>query len=246
MRKTLVGSLIKIRSDLSICEQLPAIQIDVKLPHPLTQIWSELRKEDVMPYFSTKSVAGIAMLKEVREILLDSPKMGDPDQVLEIARPISLKMTQLRPSLSKEFDSQLSIKKSLFMSLISFLGSRVLHMLFVCIYHCYKHKHLETTFWCGLFRPKKSLVPGREENIKRTVSLSTLADARETTSDIELNITGHGMKRTASEFSMVSSGSNKSPTVNEIQCPSYDTVQQERVIYSFTSKRLLGLLKRMS
>ena len=246
MRKALVGSLIKIRSDLSICEQLPAIQIDVKLPHPLTQIWSELRKEDVMPYFSTKSVAGIAMLKEVRAILLDSPKMRNTHQLLEIARPISLKTTQLRPSLSKEFDSQLSIESSILMSFISFLGSKVLQMLFVCIYHCYKHKHRETNFWCGLFCPKKSLFPGREENIIRTVSLSTLADARETTSDIELNTKGHGMKRTASEIIKVSSGCNKFPTVNQIQCPSYDTVQQERVIYSFTSKRLLGLLKRVS
>ena len=30
-----------------------------------------------MPYYSTKAEAGIAMLKEVRETLLDSPKMRD-------------------------------------------------------------------------------------------------------------------------------------------------------------------------
>ena len=39
------------------------------------------------------------------------------------------------------------------------------------------------------------------------------------------------MRRTASEISMVSSGSNKFPAVKHIQCPSYDTVQQEGVIY---------------
>ena len=107
----------------------------------------------------------------------------------------------------------------------------VLDMLFVCIYHRYKHKHRETPLWCGLFCPKNSLVPGREQKIKRTVSLSTLADARETTSDIELNLRSHGMKRTASEISMVSSGSNKFPSVKQNQCPSYDTVQQEGVLY---------------
>ena len=58
-----------------------------------------------------------------------------------------------------------------------------------------------------------------------------MADAREATLDIESNLTGHGMKRTASEISMVSSGSNRFPTVKQIQCPSYDTVQQEGVIY---------------
>ena len=184
-----------------------------------------------MPYFWTKSAAGIALLKEVREHLIDSPKMRDPEKLLEIARPISSKMTQLRPSLSKEFDSHLSIKNSLLMSLISFLGSMVLHMVFVCIYHRYKHKHRETPLWCGLFCPKNSLVPGREEKIKRTISLSTLTDERETTSDIALNAAGHGMKRNASEISMISSGSNKFPAVKHIQCLSYDTVQQEGVIY---------------
>ena len=103
------------------------------------------------------------MLKEVREHLIDSPNMRDPQKLLEIARPISSKMTQLRPSLSKEFDSHLSIKNSLLTNLISFLGSMVLHMLFVCIYHRYKHKHRETPLWCGLFCPKDSLVPGREK-----------------------------------------------------------------------------------
>ena len=139
--KQLVGPHIKIRSDLSTCDQLPAIKIKVKFPE---QLWSELQEVDDMLYFSIKSAAGIAMLKEVRENLLDSPKMRDPDQLLEIALPISLKMTQLRPSLSKEFDCHLSIKNSLLMRLISFLGSIVLHVLFVFIYHRYKHKHPET------------------------------------------------------------------------------------------------------
>ena len=149
---------------------------------------------------------------------------------MEIARPMSSKMTQLRLSLSKEFDSPLSIKNSLLMSLISFLGSMVLHMLFICIYHRYKHKHRETPLWCGLFRPKNSLVPGREK-VKPTIPLSTLTDERESTLDIALNAAGHGMKRTASEINMVTSGSNKFPEVKHIQCPSYDTVQQEGVIY---------------
>ena len=62
------------------------------------------------------------MLKEVREHLIDSPKMGDPEKLLEKARALCSKMTQLRPSLSKEFDFHLSIKNSFLVSLISFLG----------------------------------------------------------------------------------------------------------------------------
>ena len=73
--KQLVGPHIKIRSDLSTCEQLPAIKVTVKLPDPLAQLWSELPEVHDMPYFSTKSAAGIEMLKQVRESLLEAPKL---------------------------------------------------------------------------------------------------------------------------------------------------------------------------
>ena len=142
--KQLVSPHIKIRSDLSTYKQLPAIKIKVKFPDPLKPLWSELPDVDDMPYFWSKSAAGIALPEEFRENLLESPKMRDPDELLEIARPISLKLTQLLPSLSKEFDSYLSVKNSLSMSLISFLGSMVLRLLFVCIYHRYKHSSRNT------------------------------------------------------------------------------------------------------
>ena len=63
------------------------------------------------------------MLKGVRETLLDSPKTRGPKELSEIARPFTTKMTQVRPSLSREFDSHLSIRHSLVMRLISFAGS---------------------------------------------------------------------------------------------------------------------------
>ena len=168
------------------------------------------------------------MLKEVREHLIDSPKMRHPEKLLKKARPICSKKAQLRPPLSKEFDSHLSFKNSLLMRLSSFLGSMVLHMLFACIYHRYKQEHRETPFWCGLFCTRSALVPEREENIRSTVFLSTLADEREATSDIALNAAGHGMNCTASKVSVVSSGSNK---FKQIQCHSHNTIQQEGVLY---------------
>ena len=154
--KQLSGDHIKIRSDLSTCEEMPAIKVNVKFPDPLLELWSELPEIDDMPYYSTKAEAGIAMLKEVRETLLDSPKMRDPKKLLEIARPIMTKMTQLRPSLSREFDSHLSIRHSLVMRLISFAGSMLLHVIVVWIYHRYEHRNNATPLWCGLFCPKKS------------------------------------------------------------------------------------------
>ena len=80
--------------------------------------------------------------------------MRDRHKLLDIARPITSKMTQLRPSLSKEFESHLSIKHSLLMNLISFIGSKILHVIVVCLYHRYKHRHPTTPLWCGLFCPK--------------------------------------------------------------------------------------------
>ena len=121
-----------------------------------------------MPYYSTKAEAGIAMLKEVRETLLDSPETRDPKNLLEIALPITTKMTQLRPSLSREFDSHLSIRHSLVMSLISFAGSMLLHVSVVWIYHRYKHRHNATPLWCGLFCPKKSRAAVEPEQSSET------------------------------------------------------------------------------
>ena len=73
-------------------------------------------------------------------------------------------MTQLRPSLSKELESHLSINHCLLMSLISFIGWMILHVIVVWLYHRYKHRHLNTPLWCGLFCPKipQTKAPRRE------------------------------------------------------------------------------------
>ena len=166
--KQLSGDHIKIRSDLSTCEEMPAIKVNVEFPDPQLELCSEHPETDDMPYYSTKAEAGIAMLKEVRETLLDSPKLRDPKNLLEIARPITTKMTQLRPTLSREFDSHLSIRHSLVMSLISFAGSMLLHVIFVWIYHRYKHCNNATPLWCGLFCLKKSRTAVEPEQSNET------------------------------------------------------------------------------
>ena len=81
--------------------------------------------------------------------------MRDPKKLLDVARPITSKMTQLRPSLFKEFESHLSLKNSLIMSLISFTGSMLLHLIVVWMCHHYKHRHSTTPLWCCLFCPKR-------------------------------------------------------------------------------------------
>ena len=128
----------------------------------MKQLWSDLPAIDDLPYYYTKTEAGVALLKEIRERLLGSHKMRDPKKLLDIARHVTSKMAQLRPSLSKEFETHLSIKHSLIVSLISFTGSMLLLVIFVWLYHRFKHRHPSTPIWCGLFCPRKSKATRRK------------------------------------------------------------------------------------
>ena len=138
---------------------MPAINFKGKSPDPPQKFWSKLAANDIMFFYSTKAEAGVALLKQVRETLLDRSKMRDPKKLLDIARPTTRKSTQLRPSLSREVDTHLFIRHSLVMSLISFAGSELLHVIVVWIYHRYKHRNSATLIRCGLFYQKKPRTP---------------------------------------------------------------------------------------
>ena len=73
--------------------------------------------------------------------------MRDPIKFLDIARPNTTKMTQLRPSLLRKFDSHLSFRHPLMMGSISFAGSMLLHVIVVSIYHRFKHRNNATRLW---------------------------------------------------------------------------------------------------
>ena len=53
----------------------------MNFPDPLKQLYSELPEVDDMPYFSSKSAAGVALLKEFPDNLLDSPKIRDLEKL---------------------------------------------------------------------------------------------------------------------------------------------------------------------
>ena len=63
--KQIMGSNIKIRSDLSSCQNLPAVKVNVKLPDPLQNLISSLPNIEDMPYYNAKIDASIDMLREV-------------------------------------------------------------------------------------------------------------------------------------------------------------------------------------
>ena len=139
--KQLVEPNIKIRSGLATCEQLPAIKTNVQLLDPISNLLSELPELEDMPYYDTKTEAGIELFKEVEKKLLQIPKVQNQEETRKIAKPLALNMRKLRPSLARVFDDRLTLKNSLIMSIISFIGSMVLHALFMWIYHkCKKEK----------------------------------------------------------------------------------------------------------
>ena len=140
--------------DLITCEQLLVIKVNVRFSDLLKQLWSQLPAIDDMPYYSKKTEAGIAWLKELCGRLLESPELRDPEKLLNKARLFS-EMTQLRPSLSKELEFHLSSKHSFILSMISFTVSMLLHIVVVWPYHHFKHNHPTSPFWCGLFCPRE-------------------------------------------------------------------------------------------
>ena len=91
-----------------------------------------------MQYYYTKTEAGIELFKELKKKLLEIPNVQNQEQMRKIAKPLALNMRKLRPSLVRVFDDRLTMKNSLMMSIISFIGSMVLHALFMWIYHKFK------------------------------------------------------------------------------------------------------------
>ena len=133
--KQLTGPHITIRSNLQTCKSIPAIKIHVNLPDPLKHLLREVPPVDEMPYFPTKSAAGVQMLTEIRQKLLTSPKLESTDKLMEVARPITSKMRSLRPTLQDELSSCSTWKTSIGMSIVSFFASMIHHLIFMFFYH---------------------------------------------------------------------------------------------------------------
>ena len=64
--RQMLGPHINMRSDISTCELLAAIKINVKFPDPLKRLWSELPAIDDTPFY-TERESGVALPKAVLE-----------------------------------------------------------------------------------------------------------------------------------------------------------------------------------
>ena len=129
------GKNIRIRSDLSSCQDLAAIKLQVKLPDPLQGLMRELPDIDSLPYFTSKTDAGLQLLRSVRAELQMIPKVPDSERIQEIAKPLAIEMTMLKPTLLDQLSTFLPFKISLTISIISFVMSLILHALFMWCYH---------------------------------------------------------------------------------------------------------------
>ena len=109
--------------------------MNIEVPDPLKQLWSDLAAIGDLFHLFTKTEAGVAVPKEIRERLIESAKMLDPKIWLDIEPAFTSKKTQLRPSSSKVFECHLSIQHSLIFRLMSFLAvCFFLLTLFDCVF----------------------------------------------------------------------------------------------------------------
>ena len=128
---------IKIRSDLSSCNHIPAIKLRVSLPNPLASLIMEVPSLEDLPLYDSKAEAGVKLLKQVRKELVHSPRIREVNQLVAIAHPLASDMKLLKPSLTREFNQYVSFKVSFTLTCIVSVVSTVLHLLFMYIYHKY-------------------------------------------------------------------------------------------------------------
>ena len=130
-----VGVNVKIRPDLEACSKINATFIDVQLPDPLRQILGTVPDVNELPFFDSKTTAGVELIKKVRAELIRSPEINSDDDLVKIAEPISMDMSSLNPSFKSHFNEYVPAKLSLSLTVIVFIGSMLLHILMMYLYH---------------------------------------------------------------------------------------------------------------
>ena len=95
----LSGKNFKVRSDLTSCQHIPAVKVNVKLTDPLCHLIVVLSTVDEIPTYNPQVDVSIDILRSVREKLKIPPSSGDQESVEEIGRPIVSEMRQLKPTI---------------------------------------------------------------------------------------------------------------------------------------------------
>ena len=88
-----------------------------------------------LPLNTSKAEAGVTLPKAVRKKLISSPRVRHLNQLVVIARPFAQDMNFLKPSLTREFNQYVPFKVSFTLTVIVFIVSTVLQLVFMYVYH---------------------------------------------------------------------------------------------------------------
>ena len=142
----LQGEIIHLRSDLSSCEHEPKLRIDVKLPDPLSTMFSLLPPLEELPHFSSMTEAKKQLLIEAQPQLQYLPMTRSNEAVRQIAEPIIRKLTIMKPKFSEKFEQYIPWKMSLLFGFLSFLFSICLHLGYSQLLHKWSKLHRRFPF----------------------------------------------------------------------------------------------------
>ena len=131
------GPNIRIRSDLQSCSTIPPTIMNVDLPVPLASVLFALPPLNESPMNTTKGQANIQLLESIKDDTkyLSPASSSTHDALHEIAKPVALKMTAMKTSYTKRFNTFADFKTTLFLGITSFLISMALHILITFLYH---------------------------------------------------------------------------------------------------------------
>ena len=82
----------------------------------------------------------MTLLKAVRKKLISSPRVRQVNQLVEIAHPFAQDMKLLKPSLTREFNQYVPFKVSFTLTVIVFIDSTALPLVFMYVYHRFNLK----------------------------------------------------------------------------------------------------------
>ena len=71
---------------------------------------SELPGLEELPYFESKTDAGIKLLRDVKTNLIDSPQLTKTDQLDAIAKAIAHDVCLLKPTLTSKLETYVPLK----------------------------------------------------------------------------------------------------------------------------------------
>ena len=95
---------------------------------------------DDLPSYTSKAEAKVTLLKALRKQLINSPRVRQVNQLVEIARPFAQDMKLLKPSLTREFNQYVPFEVSFTLTVTVFIISTVLHLVFMYVYHRFNVK----------------------------------------------------------------------------------------------------------